>query len=103
MEKVTFGDGMPGYDFGPKEGPAVVVIQVLTRDKQTHVRLTHFAHQGLGCDTCYCVLLPYFSSAVILAFGHSLGLFFGGASPGFMSVAQLLPQSKTLLLSRDKS
>lgn len=28
MEKVTFGDDMPGYVFGPKEGPAVVVIQV---------------------------------------------------------------------------
>ena len=30
MEKVTFGDNLPGYDFGPKSGPAVIVIQVLS-------------------------------------------------------------------------
>ena len=45
MEKVTFGDDMPGYAFGPKGGPAVVVIQVLTRDQQTcHLVMNSFSN-----------------------------------------------------------
>lgn len=35
MEKVTFGENLPGYVFGPTEGPAVVVIQVLGRPPNT--------------------------------------------------------------------
>lgn len=27
MEKITFGNNLPGYEFGPKTGPAVLVIQ----------------------------------------------------------------------------
>ena len=30
MEKIVFGSGLPGYEYGPKAGPAVVVIQVHT-------------------------------------------------------------------------
>lgn len=29
MEKITFGDNLPGEECGPKEGPAVLMIQVL--------------------------------------------------------------------------
>ena len=28
MEKIVFGDNLPGYEFGPKNKPAVLVIQV---------------------------------------------------------------------------
>jgi hypothetical protein len=27
MDKITFGSDLPGYEAGPKEGPAVVVLQ----------------------------------------------------------------------------
>ncbi len=28
MEKVTFGNGLPGYEIGDKSAPALIVIQV---------------------------------------------------------------------------
>ena len=33
MEKITFGNNLPGYEFGPKTGPAVLVIQVRIPDR----------------------------------------------------------------------
>lgn len=27
MEKITFGTDLPGYEAGPKAGPAVIVLQ----------------------------------------------------------------------------
>ncbi len=28
LESVKFGKDLPGYEYGPKEGPALIVIQV---------------------------------------------------------------------------
>lgn len=37
MEKITFGDNIPGYIYGPEDAPGVVMLQVSCRRTQLRV------------------------------------------------------------------
>ena len=39
MEKITFGDGLPGYITGPADAPALIVLQVFERTSALARRL----------------------------------------------------------------
>jgi hypothetical protein len=62
MEKITFGDGLPGYIAGPADAPALIVLQVpqgcpgLGRPGRHPAQRAAFHPQR----TCYCLirLLP---------------------------------------------
>ena len=53
MEKITFGDGLPGYEAGPKDAPGVVVLQewwgVTDIIKDQAMLISKVRSGGTGC------------------------------------------------------